>query len=229
MSNPYSPRMPFESAEAPEGSPNTDPDAPADTKAPFLRNPWTARTLSEPGLVVRVPGSRRPKHDTEDSLFAEILKTSRTIRSCVLFYKKPASEEEHVDEVTTLIIVGDGMNGHPSILHGGITASLLDEGMGIYQSVNYERAHLRNVKLGKAEGKLPPHEVTAFTAQLTVKYLRPVATPAAIKVSAKRVKKEGRKEWLVAEVRQCPGNAKGEEVVCATGEALFIEPRPRKL
>lgn len=206
--------------------------ATVDTKATFLRVPWIARKLNRPGTIVRVSGSRKPKADTEDSLWAEILKTPRTIRSTVSFYQNPQNDNDSVSEVTTVLSVGNGMNGHPEILHGGITATMLDESMGIHQSVNFERAHLRDVKVGKAFGELPPHEVSAFTRELKVQYLAPVRTPGSIMVTTRRVKKEGRKEWFYAELKQCTGHGEdddGEIIVCATAEALFIEPRTSKM
>ncbi|KAK4622297.1 hypothetical protein CLAFUW4_07191 [Fulvia fulva] len=206
--------------------------APQDTKAPFLRIPWIRRIITKPGTIYRIPGSRSPKSTTEDSLFAEILKTPRTIRSAISFYTRPTSEDSEIEQVTTVMTLGDGMNGHPEIIHGGILATMIDESMGILQSVNLERAHMRRVKLGQAEGELPPPGGAAFTAELTVRYLRPVRTPGAVAVVARRERKEGRKEWLVAEVRQQVGHGEdddGEVVVCATGTSLFIEPRGVKL
>lgn len=199
-----------------------------DTIAPFQRIPWTSRILSQPDTVTKVPASRRPKASTEDSLFAEILKTSRTLRSCIVTYRKPPRDEDPIEEVTALYKVGNGMNGHPEIIHGGITATLIDESMGMLQSFNHEREHLRQVKLGKAEGEIPPQGLGSFTAYLNVQYKAPVRTPGAIAVVAKRVKKEGRKEWLVAELKQCHGAGEdedGEMVVCATGESLFVTPK----
>ncbi|KXT16953.1 hypothetical protein AC579_7420 [Pseudocercospora musae] len=228
--NPHSPRMPFGSAESDPTAANDDM-APADTKATFMRIPWIARKINQPGTVCRVSNSRTPKPDGEDSLWAEILKTPRTIRSTISFYKKPENDDDPVPEVTTVLTIGNGMNGHPDTIHGGITATMLDECMGICQSVNIERAHIAAVKRGKAFGELPPHEVTAFTRELKVTYLLPVRTPGAIMVTTRRVKKEGRKEWLAGELKQCTGNGEdddGEVVVCATGEALFLEPRPIK-
>lgn len=206
--------------------------APEDSRAPFLRIPWTARLINKPGIICRVPGSRAPKVDTEDSLLAEILKSPRTIRSCLSYYPKPASETDEATEVSTLMTIGDGMNGHPATIHGGITATLCDEAMGIFQAVNAERAHLAQVRLGKAEGELPPIGVTSYTAELKIRYLKPVQTPGALVVTARRVKKEGRKEWLRTELKQCQGfgeDDEGEVVTCAIGEALFIQPKGAKL
>lgn len=202
--------------------------APEDTRAPFLRIPWIARHLNKPNTVCRAPTCRSPKADLEDSLLAEILKTPRTIRSCVCFYTRPSDDQPHVPEVSVVMTMGDGMNGHPATLHGGITATMIDEGCGIYQGVNREREHLMKVKKGLAEGELPPSEGSSYTGELKVRYERPIRTPGAVVITAKRVKKEGRKEWILAEVRQAVGSGEdedGEEVVCARGEALFIEPR----
>jgi acyl-coenzyme A thioesterase PaaI-like protein len=202
----------------------------SDTKAPFLRIPWAASLLNRPNVICRVPGSRKPKSTLEDSLFAEILNTPRTIVSCISFYQKPADGDEMVAEVSTLITVGDGLNGHPDILHGGIVASILDEGMGILQTVNHERDHLSQVGKGLASGELPPHGIGTFTATLDIRYLKPVQTPGSLIVTARYTKRDGRKEWIHAEIKQHIPHREddyGEEVLCATGDALFIAPKAK--
>ncbi|KAK5706978.1 hypothetical protein LTR17_021121 [Elasticomyces elasticus] len=183
-----------------------------DSKAAFLSIPWARSILNRPNIVCRVPGSRKPKSSTEDTLFAEILKTPRTFTNCISYYTKPADDDPSINEVSTLIRMGDGMNGHPGILHGGIVASVLDEAMGILQNVNQERDHLRRV------------------ATLDIKYLKPVHTPDSLLVTARYTKRDGRKEWIHAEIKQHLSHGEddyGEEIVCATGDALFIEPKPR--
>jgi acyl-coenzyme A thioesterase PaaI-like protein len=124
--------------------------------------------------------------------------------------------------------IGDGVNGHPGIMHGGIVATILDEGMGILQGCNFDRDHVRMVGQGRAEGELPPEGITWFTAEMKVRYLRPVMTSGPLLVTARINKREGRKEWIYAEVKQRVGASEdyyGDEVVCATGEALFIAPK----
>lgn len=201
-----------------------------DTKAAFIRIPWAASLLQSPDVVCMVPGSRKKKDDTEDSLFAEVLKSPRTIPSCISFHTNPVSSASKIEEVSTLMTVGDGMNGHPRIMHGGIVAAIIDEAMGILQSVNHERNHLLNVEKGLAQGQHPPQGFGTFTAELKIRYLKPVRTPGCLVAVARYTKKEGRKEWIYAEVRQhlvVDGNTGEEEVVCATGEALFITPKPK--
>lgn len=121
------------------------------------------------------------------------------------------------------------MNGHSGIIHGGITATLIDESMGMLQTVNLERER-QGGNFGEEEKEAG---LGSFTAYLNVQYKRPVSTPGAIAVVVKRVRKEGRKEWLSAELKQWSGSdssrgdgdEEGELVVCATGEALFVTPR----
>lgn len=193
--------------------------APADNTAPFLQIPWIAQQLQSPQTTCIVPGCRLEKSTGEDSLMAEILKTPRTIRHCICFHPTTPSPTEDVTEVSSAMIVGDGMNGHPAIMHGGIVATLCDEAMGIYMSVNVER-HRRRLDIKKRHEE--EQIMTAFTAELKITYKAPVAAPAAVVVVAKRVRKEGRKEWLRAEVLQ---EVEGKIVLCAVGEALFVEPK----
>jgi len=202
--------------------------APSDSKDPFLRIPWTAALISAPNIVIRVPDSRRPKSTNEDSLFAETLKTPSTLRSCITVYPRPSSGDASIPQISTFITLGTGMDGHPGILHGGVVASLLDEAMGVLQSVNVEREHFVAVGKGFAEGESPTVGLGSFTAFLNVKYVRPVRSGAAVQVVAWYVRREGRKSFVNAEVRQNVGGGEddsGEVVVCASGEALFVVPR----
>lgn len=202
---------------------------PSDTRDPFLRIEWTRRLLSRPNIRCLVPPGRQPKPSTgEDTLFAETIKTPRTIRSCISFYTKPDDGVSHIEEVSTLMTLGDGLNGHVGILHGGIVASILDEAMGTLQMANSERTHLLAVGKGYKEGELPDPTATSFTAFLNVTYVSPVRTPGPLVVVAKYVKREGRKEWIEAEIKQREGageDDEGVEVVRARGEALMVTPR----
>lgn len=90
------------------------------------------------------------------------------------------------------------------MLHGGIVATLMDDVMGTVLTVN------------KDLGGLPLTQSTV-TANLSVKYLRGVQTPGTVAVVARCGRREGRKFWLEAEVRD------GDSVVLARGEALWIK------
>ncbi|KAI6814108.1 hypothetical protein KC332_g7915 [Hortaea werneckii] len=222
-------------------------------------SPWIRALVAQPNTAIRIPSNRVSKLSTEDSLFAETLQTSRTFPECFIFYRDPAlsaprssssgtsgeDAESRIQEVHFLVRVGDGLNGHPAILHGGIVAALVDEGMGVLQTVNHERAHARSVQREKeargergeddgrgrvSEGSgdglssLPP--LGSFTAELKIRYRRPVSTPGEVLCTARYVRREGRKEWIEAAIRQ--GEVEGDGVVdCAIGEGLFVEPKKK--
>lgn len=203
---------------------------PEDSRAPFMRIPWTAALLKKPNIICRVPQSRISKKSGEDSLFAEILKTPRTLRSCISFFQKPDPDQPKIDEVTTLLTLGDGVNGHPDVMHGGIVATILDEAMGILQGANIDRDHISAVGQGKAEGELSESPGT-YTAYMNIQYKAPVHTPGVLMATAKIIKRDGRKEWIYAEIKQREGveeDYEGEEILCATAEALMIEPKPMR-
>ncbi|KAI6872298.1 hypothetical protein KC343_g1761 [Hortaea werneckii] len=225
--------------------------------------PWIRSLVTQPNTSIRVPSNRVSKLSTEDSLFADTLQTSRTFPECFIFHRGPAlaasrssslderddaeEEQSRIQEVHFLVRVGDGLNGHPAILHGGIVAALVDEGMGVLQTVNHERAHAVSVQReerargGRGEGgggvsegggdalsSLPP--LGSFTAELKIRYRRPVSTPGEVLCTARYVRREGRKEWIEAVIRQ--GEVEGDEeedgvVTCAIGEGLFIEPKKK--
>lgn len=85
--------------------------------------------------------------------------------------------------------------GPPGHAHGGIIATLLDEAMS------------------KANRIL---EVVAMTRHLEVEYLRPVPVAAALRLTARHVRADGRKHHCEAELCDADGE------VLARGRALFI-------
>lgn len=197
----------------------------SDTPAEALRVPWLAAMIQQPGVVVEIPDCRHAKENTEDALIGGVLHTPRTISSCICFYTAPPALEDHVREVHVAWTLGDQLNGHPRILHGGMVATLIDESMGIYKGVNLRRA------ARAAGGREIVGQAPNFTAELKVKYLRPVRTPTTTLITIRYVKKEGRKEWLEADMKQSLGPSDDTDQIAlnATGEALFIEARISKL
>lgn len=48
-------------------------------------------------------------------------------------------EEPEYREVRTIMELGDGLNGHPRICHGGFVATMLDEIFGVLITLNLEK------------------------------------------------------------------------------------------
>lgn len=85
--------------------------------------------------------------------------------------------------------------GPPQIVHGGALAAVIDEAM---------------------TATVFHHREPAFTAQLTINYRQPVRVGQPVAVRAWVTRREGRKRWLRADIRDEAG------ALCAEAEGLFI-------
>jgi len=198
----------------------------------FASIPWTSRLLASSSTLPRHPYSRTPKpHTGEDSLIAGTLATSSTIPYCLIYYPRPCSADAEVNAINVLLKLEGGLNGYPSILHGGVTCTVVDEAMGMLLQVQAERLHLGQVATGHAEGEIASG-VEAFTKSLNVEFKSPIKTPGIVLVKVRVVERKGRGIKMVATVGQKEGQEEeldGEVRVCAKGEAIYVTPRGSKL
>ncbi|KFY45181.1 hypothetical protein V494_01106 [Pseudogymnoascus sp. VKM F-4513 (FW-928)] len=180
----------------------------------FQSIPWCASLINDPGYVAMPTSSRVSKDSTEDALFGDVLKTDKTISACLSLYKKPAASTASIVEVTTLLALESGLNGYAHICHGGIIATILDEVMGLLLSVNKGR----EAEIAKfAEGTV--ERMAEVTAELTVKYLKPVTTPQTVRVKVWVSRTEGRKFWIQGTIED------KSSTVLSRGEAVFVRAR----
>jgi uncharacterized protein (TIGR00369 family) len=110
------------------------------------------------------------------------------------------------DESESIIIVhvGRGLCGHDGIIHGGLLATLLDEGLG--------RTAINNL----------PDKV-GVTANLTINYRAPTKADQFIVIKTKLVDVKGRKVWVEGHIEDTTGT------VLAEAKAMFVQPRYAKL
>ncbi|CAF0762970.1 unnamed protein product [Rotaria sordida] len=101
-------------------------------------------------------------------------------------------------EVRVAFHLGEGICGHKGIVHGGLTATMLDEVSG-----------------AAAFSCVGP----CFTANLNIDYLKPLMTPAWVLVRAHVERHEGRKVFIHGTVEN------GEGIVYAKAVGLFIKPK----
>lgn len=101
--------------------------------------------------------------------------------------------------------LGSDLCGHPGIIHGGLLATILDEGLAWCCF-----AALPN-KIG-------------MTANLNINYRAPAPAGAFIVLRAKTTKVEGRKAWVEGHIETLVGEGE-KPVVLVDASALFIEPR----
>jgi acyl-coenzyme A thioesterase PaaI-like protein len=106
-----------------------------------------------------------------------------------------------LDEPEGLILVslGKGVDGGIKRLHGGVTATLLDQVMGILISYS--------------------HQNTSATAELTIKYKKPIETPCVLLCRARIVREAGRWIETVGWVED------GHGTIFAEGKGAFVKSR----
>lgn len=101
------------------------------------------------------------------------------------------------------------MCGHVGIVHGGLLATLLDEGMALC-----------------GMPALPSR--IGVTARLTIDYRKPVRAGTYIVLKAEVVKVEGRKVWVKGRIEGLEEKG-GDGELLVEAEALFIQPKYAKV
>ncbi|KAL0049898.1 hypothetical protein WJX82_000211 [Trebouxia sp. C0006] len=113
-------------------------------------------------------------------------------------------------EFSSLITLGKNVCGHPTIVHGGLTAAIVDETFG---GLNY---------VMKKRGMLDPGP--AFTVHMVTDWKKPIPAGSHIICTASLDSIEGRKSWVRATVKDRP-----DGVEYAAGKALFVIPKKHPL
>ena len=108
-------------------------------------------------------------------------------------------------ESVSIQYLGAALCGHPGVVHGGMLATLLDEGLA--------RCCFPGM----------PNKV-AVTASLKVDYRKPCMAQQYVVLKAKTTKFEGRKAWVTGRLETLPLDGSQGQLL-AEAEALFIEPR----
>jgi uncharacterized protein (TIGR00369 family) len=140
---------------------------------------------------------------TNGHLLYDGLTSDSQIRSFYHFVQRAPSPSstDFAPLVSVVFHVGDRVCGHRGIVHGGLTAAFIDQVSG--------------------EACFTAYGPGAFTANLNVNYTQPVLADSWLKVTAKAVRKEGRKIWV--QVNVTDGEEGGAEY--ANGSALFVRPK----
>ncbi|KAF2761857.1 Thioesterase/thiol ester dehydrase-isomerase [Pseudovirgaria hyperparasitica] len=103
--------------------------------------------------------------------------------------------------------LGPALCGHPGLIHGGLLATLLDEG------------------LARCCFPALPNKV-GVTASLKIDYRKPCKAEQYVILRAETTKVEGRKAWVKGRIETLVDETKGEvPEVLVEAEALFVEPR----
>ena len=104
--------------------------------------------------------------------------------------------------------LGPALCGHPGVVHGGLLATLLDEG------------------LARACFPALPHKV-GVTASLKIDYRVPCPAGRYVVLKAQTTKVDGRKVWAKGWI-ELLGEQDGDGTKLVEAEALYIEPKNAK-
>jgi len=168
----------------------------------ILHHPLSQHLRSDPEMKESRPHMKIPDSMRPYNLTAGILIGPDKIEVPPLVFQNSTAALPSLVSITYL---GSAICGHPGIIHGGLLATLLDEG------------------LARACFPALPNKV-GVTASLKVDYKAPCPAGSYVVLRAETVKTEGRKAWVKGRI--CVLNEDGEDgTVVAEGEALFVEPR----
>lgn len=108
-------------------------------------------------------------------------------------------------QLVSVVFLGTGVCGHPGIVHGGLLATLMDEG------------------LARTCFAALPNKV-GVTAHLEVDYRAPCRAGQFVVLRAETTKVEGRKAWVKGRLETLTADG-GAGKLLVDGSALFIEPK----
>ena len=170
--------------------------------------PWPLSQPRPPCLFQthRLPAP--PPPPLPSSQFSALLRHDM-VRDLVALYAPPARRMSYV------VHLGDNVCGYPRVVHGGLTAAMVDEAMG----------HLFYAL--RSHGDLP-FAGPAFTAHLEVDYHRKISAGRLLLVTAEVEGVAGRKLRMRATVTDGPPGRAGTTTY-ASATALFVAPRPVRL
>ncbi|SPO04208.1 related to MET14 - ATP adenosine-5`-phosphosulfate 3`-phosphotransferase [Cephalotrichum gorgonifer] len=179
--------------------------APSDEEAKRIEeyidsHPLAKRLRETPGLTESRPHLKMPEVIRRQSLTAGALADSRKIGVPPFAWR-----DGNGRKMVSIIYIGPDLCGHPGIVHGGLLATLLDEGFA-----------------GCCFAALP-HKI-GVTANLQIDYRSPAPAGQYYVLSAETTKVEGRKAWVEGRLQTLvPEGEKPTTVAEAKG--LFISPR----
>jgi acyl-coenzyme A thioesterase PaaI-like protein len=189
-----------------------DHKVPRDALDHFASVPWTRLYLDDPVYKTIPTFSRVLKETGEDFFFARTLATPQTIPLLVSLQLKdlklpaeapkgtkvfsrdhtqPTEVPEKPDTIFLLKLARPGLDGHPSVIHGGVGCAILDEMMGLCVMLHHQ--HISG-----------PRD-SLFTVSLNVTYRAPVPTPSDVMVRAWLVSRQGRKWFSVGQITDKDG------------------------
>ncbi|GLI81782.1 hypothetical protein PoHVEF18_010172 [Penicillium ochrochloron] len=196
------------------------------TVAHFRNHQWANSLISSEDYTPIPTDSRRPKPSGEDGFFGATIATPSTIPHVLTLQRRqlntplaepptwlPATKQDAAASPTPtpganpadIIMIydlgGSGIAGHPSTVHGGVVATMIDEAMSLAVAAHASALSVSSAAAGLGAVDKNPRGKT-FTVQLDVRYKKPVTTPQVLVVRSRVVARVGRKYWVRAQAVQ---------------------------
>lgn len=178
----------------------------ASVNAHILAHPVAVSLRANPSFTesrphMKIPEALRPTNLTGGTLAGP----GKIVVPPLIFAEKGGKS------MVSLFYLGEQLCGHPGIVHGGMLATLLDEG------------------LARCCFPALPSKI-GVTANLKVDYRKPARAGTYYVLRAETTKVEGRKAWVKGWIEDLVDETKGEKPTkYVEAEALFIEPRNAKV
>ena len=169
----------------------------------IANHPLTQSLRADPAWTESRPHFRYPESHKKHSL------TAGTLLGPGKIPVPPVVFCEEGKKLVSISYLGTDLCGHVGIVHGGMLATLLDEGLA-----RCGFAALPN-KLG-------------VTASLTVNYKKPAPAGCFVVLKAETTKVEGRKVWVKGRI-EVLGKTEEPGMVLVEAEGLFVEPKYAKV
>ncbi|KAF2157445.1 Thioesterase/thiol ester dehydrase-isomerase [Myriangium duriaei CBS 260.36] len=168
----------------------------------ILSHPLSKKYRADAGFTESRPHMRIPQSMRAHNLTGGTLLGEDKMEVPPLCF---SSVKADLPSFISIVHVGPALCGHPGIVHGGLLATLLDEG------------------LARACFPALPNKV-GVTASLKIDYRKPCPANSYIVLRAETTMVEGRKAWVKGWIEILgEGTEEGSKV--AEAEALFIEPK----
>lgn len=163
-------------------------------------HPLVAELRSRADLTESRPHMKMPAEYRQKSLTGGALRGPQKVP-----VPPVAWSHEQGKEFVSVVYVGDDLCGHPSIVHGGFLATMLDEG------------------LARCCFPVLPHKI-GVTANLNINYRKPTPANSFLVLRAETTKTEGRKAWVKGhiELLSKPGE---KPTILAEATGLFVSPK----
>ncbi|PBP22500.1 adenylyl-sulfate kinase [Diplocarpon rosae] len=177
------------------------PDAAAQEVEDFIAShPLAAELRSNPEYSESRPHLKVPEAQRSHSLTAGTLMGSGKVVVPPFVWSERGGKS-----LVSISYLGGDLCGHPGLVHGGMLATMLDEG------------------LARCCFAALPNKV-GMTANLNINYRAPAQAGKFVVLRARTTKVEGRKAWVEGHIETLVGEGE-TPVVLAEASALFIEPR----